>query len=71
MASGAIGAKAALVSVRAVHAGATAAWWGPWLLTGTDNLGRVAILTTEGNFDKEYFGKLSAAGTDVLYAFLP
>ncbi|MDD5304953.1 MAG: hypothetical protein PHS14_17790 [Elusimicrobia bacterium] len=69
LASGAIGAKAALTAVQAVHAGATVAWWAPWLLSGTDNLGKVARLTTEGQFDKEYFGKLGDAGADFLYMF--
>jgi hypothetical protein len=70
VASGAIGANAALTAVRAVHAGATVAWWAPWLLSGTDNLGKVAQLTTEGKFDKEYFRKLGDAGADFLYMFV-
>ena len=70
LASGAIGAKAALGAVRVVHAGATAAWWAPWLLSGTDNLGKVAQLTTEGKFDKEYFRKLGDVGADFLYMFV-
>lgn len=68
--SGAIGAKAALTAVQVVHAGATVAWWAPWLLSGTDNLGKVAQLTTEGSFDKEYFRKLGDAGADFLYMFV-
>ncbi|MEQ1918118.1 MAG: hypothetical protein ABL955_02885 [Elusimicrobiota bacterium] len=70
LASGAVGAKAALTAVQAVHAGATVAWWAPWLLSGTDNLGKVAQLTTEGSFDKEYFRKLGDAGADFLYMFV-
>lgn len=70
VASGAIGAKAALTAVRAVHVGATAAWWTPWLLSGTDNLGRLVQLTSEGKFDKEYYDKLGAAGADFLYMFV-
>ena len=68
--SGAVGAKAALTSMRAVHAGATVAWWGPWLLSGTDNLGRLAQLTAEGKFDKEYYEKVGTAGADFLYMFV-
>lgn len=68
--SGAIGAKAALGAVRVVHAGATAAWWAPWLLAGTDNLGKVAQMTSEGKFDQEYYAKLGEAGADFLYMFV-
>ena len=70
VASGAVGAKAALTAVRGVHAGATVAWWAPWLLSGTDNLGRLVQLTSEGKFDKEYYDKLGAAGADFLYMFV-
>lgn len=70
VASGAIGANAALGAVRVVQAGATVAWWAPWLLSGTDNLGKVAQLTTEGKFDKEYFRKLGDVGADFLYMFV-
>lgn len=70
VASGAVGAKAALTAVRGVHAGATVAWWTPWLLSGTDNLGRLVQLTSEGKFDKEYYDKLGAAGADFLYMFV-
>ena len=70
VASGAVGAKAALTAVRAVHAGATAAWWAPWLLTGTDNLGQVVRLTSEGKFDQQYYARLGEAGADFLYMFV-
>ena len=60
----------ALGAVRVVQAGATTAWWAPWLLSGTDNLGKVAQLTTEGKFDKEYFRKLGDVGADFLYMFV-
>jgi hypothetical protein len=68
--SGAVGAKAAVTAVRAVHAGATVAWWGPWLLSGTDNLGQIAQLTSEGKFDRDYYAKLGEAGADFLYMFV-
>lgn len=70
LASGAIGAKAALTAVRGVQMGATAAWWGPWILSGTDNIGQVAQLTSEGKFDSAYYAKLGEAGADFLYMFV-
>lgn len=70
LAAGAVGARAALTAVRAVQAGATVAWWGPWVLSGSDNLGQVAQLTAEGKFDREYYAKLGEAGADFLYMFV-
>ncbi|MBI5240752.1 MAG: hypothetical protein HY926_09790 [Elusimicrobia bacterium] len=64
------GLMAGIWSLRAAHATATALWWGPWLFSATDHVGRMVQLTAEGDFDKDYFKQMSKLGTDALYYFV-
>jgi hypothetical protein len=64
------GLMAGIWSLRAAHITATALWWGPWLFSATDNVGRMVQLTAEGDFDKDYFKQMSKLGTDALYYFV-
>ncbi|MCX5795632.1 MAG: hypothetical protein NTY77_09080 [Elusimicrobia bacterium] len=67
---GTSGALAGLYALRAAHATATALWWGPWLFSATDHVGRMVQLTARGEYDKDYFKQLSKAGTDAIYYFV-
>ena len=49
---------------------ATAAWWGPWLISSTDNLGHLVRLTNEGKFDKAYYKNIEEVSADLIYLFL-
>ncbi|MBI5622143.1 MAG: hypothetical protein HY924_00045 [Elusimicrobia bacterium] len=69
-AAGATGAKASLTVVKAAHMAATAAWWGPWLISATDNVGRLVRLTNEGKFDKDYYKHIEDVSADIIYLFL-
>jgi hypothetical protein len=66
----AAGALAGIYALKAAQATATALWWGPWLFSATDHVGRVVQLTAQGDFDKDYFKQLSKMGTDALYYFV-
>lgn len=70
LATGVTGAQVALGVARTAQVAATAAWWGPWLFTATDNVGRLVALTAEGKFDKAYFQTLGDTGADAVFAFV-
>jgi hypothetical protein len=68
--AGAAGAKATYTAVTAVNAVATAAWWGPWLISATDNVGHLVRLTKDGKFDKDYYKNVEDVAGDLIYLFL-
>jgi hypothetical protein len=70
VAEGAAGATAGLYALQGAHAVATALWWGPWLFSMTDNAGRLVEITAQGQFDKDYFRRVSEGGTDAIYLFV-
>ncbi|MCX5795613.1 MAG: hypothetical protein NTY77_08985 [Elusimicrobia bacterium] len=70
VAEGAAGATAGLYALKGAHAVATSLWWGPWLISATDNVGHLVETTADGKFDKEYFKRVSETGTDALYLFV-
>jgi len=59
-----------LHATEAVFAVATALWWGPWLISAADHIGRLVQMTVQGEFGKDYFKQLSKIGTDALYYFV-
>ncbi|MBI5883886.1 MAG: hypothetical protein HZB91_12375 [Elusimicrobia bacterium] len=68
--AGAVGAKTAFTAVQATQIIATAAWWGPWLISATDNMGHLVRLTNEGKFDKAYYKNIEEVSADLIYLFL-
>ena len=64
------GTAAALTAMKVVHATATVAWWTPWLVSATDNAGKMVQVTSEGKFDKAYFEHAAEFAADALYMFV-
>ncbi|MBI5208696.1 MAG: hypothetical protein HY927_01835 [Elusimicrobia bacterium] len=67
--AGSTGAQAAFTAANAAHKVLTVAWWTPWLLSASDNVGKMVLLTAEGKFDDRYYKNVSELSADIIYLF--